>query len=773
MGYPIWITGSGDSINTRIHDLGRISGLEFFTLQIRAFDSDFVGSISYKVISGKLPLGLQLIDDTIIGNAERVYRPNQKTNEDTTSQFTIRATNNEDDSITDRTFKISVTGNFPPEITTSSGSLGRYLDGTDVIVQLEAVDENNDPLTWSLTAGQLPNGLTLDSTGLISGIMTPIDKKEIHSTGWDNGVEWDSDLFELVSNSKSYDFNFTASVTDGKSVVSKNFLIQVYLFEGLRSDSITLTIDDLIDKADISAVRQPILLTKTMGDSSVVNSGGYYAFQFQGINAESIPLVFTINSGSLPEGLKLDYNTGWLTGYIPIQIETTKDYTFEVKISNSEDLSNSAAPRAFTLTVLGNLNLAVIWETKANLGLINVGSISYLSVKATAASGRQLHYKLKGNSRLPQGLKFLPDGNLSGRVSFQNFWMDSGTTTFDKELAGIFFYNHLTTFDCECQFTVVASDDYNQISAEKTFTVTVNPITYQPYEDLYLRCLPEPSLRDRFYSIVHNGDIFSPDDVFRPNDPYFGVQPEIRLLVNYGIRASNLSDYISAMQDRHFNKVLYFGDYKLAQAKDEQGNIIYDVIYVDLIEDTKIYETTNGIISKKYPAAFTDMTKANTSWKNYRGNQNTIAPNDLTLMQRDITNNLEFEYNNSLPPWMVSVQKNQRTLGFTTAAVLAYMKPNTGAKALFRLKRSVQFDMKLIPFTADRYILNNGYSRNFNIETGQFKSRDYTNFDEIGTIFDDKSTVFDGRDLIDNYTIPFENDKYLKFPKIGVFTNGQ
>ena len=773
MGYPIWLTGSGDPIETRIHDLGRISGLDFFSLQLRAIDSAFTGTISYNVISGKLPIGLQLLGDKICGNAERVYRPGQKTNEDVTSQFTIRATNASDNSITDRTFKMTVTGNFPPEITTNNSLLGRFLDGTDVIVQLTATDTNNDPLTWSITSGQLPKGLTLDPTGLIYGVMNPIDKTVIHSSGWDNGTEWDTDLFELSSNSKSFDYNFTASVTDGKAVASKNFTIQVFLFEGLRSDSITLTIDDMLDKADISAVRQPILLTKSLGDSSTVNSGGYYAFQFTGVNAESIPLIFNLHSGTLPVGLILDTHTGWMSGYIPTQVETTKDYTFQIQIASSDDLSNVAPPREFTLTVIGNLNLAVVWETPADLGLINVGSISYLSVKAIAASGRDLHYKLKSNSKLPQGLKFLSDGNLSGRVSFQNFWMDSGTTTFDKELAGIFFYDNPTTFDCTCTFTVIASDFYNQISAEKTFSIRVNPLSYEPYENLYIRCLPDSNLRENFYAIVHNSDIFNPDDIFRANDPYFGLQLEVRLLVNYSIRASKLSDYINAMQTRHFNKVFYFGDYKLAQAKDEIGNIIYDVIYIDLIENTKIYETTNEVVTKKHPAAFTNLKKIIPTWNNPNSNQHTIAPNDLTLMQRDITNNLQIGYKNSLPPWMVSVQKNQRTIGFTTAAVLAYMKPNTGAKALFNLKKSNQFDMKLIPFVADRYVLDNSYSKNFNIETGQFNSRAYTNFDTVGTMFDTKSTVFDGRDLIDNYIIPFENDKYLKFPKIGVFTNDQ
>jgi len=788
MGYPVWLTGTGDSSNSRIFDLGKISGLDFFSLQLRAIDTEMAGTISYSIISGQLPMGLILDGDTISGNAERIYSTNQIKdigNEDITSIFTIRARNSDNNSITDRTFKISVTGNFPPKILTEETLLGKFLDGTDVNIQLNASDTNGEPLKWSITGGALPDGLYLDQSGLIYGIMKPIANKEPQPVGWDNGVEWDNDLFELISGSKFFNYNFIASVTDGISIVSKLFTIQVYLFSGLRSDSIILTIDDIITSSDISAVRQPILLTTTLGDSGTFNSDGYFAFQFKGVNVESIPLVYTINSGEIPAGLQLDSTTGWLTGHVPLQVETTKDYTFTVRAASFDDRSNFVNSNNFTLTVLGNLDLSVKWMSDANLGTIEVGTVSYLAVEAVAASGRELTYRLTTDSKLPQGLKFLPDGTLSGRVSFQTFWMDSGTTTFDSRLTDIFVYDNNTTFDGTCKFTVIASDYQNKISAQKTFNVKVKPTVYQPYENLYIRCFPDSELREKFYTTVNNSDIFNPDDVFRPNDPYFGRQTEIKLLVDYGIKSSSLSSYINAMQDRHFNKVFYFGDYKLAQAKDSNGNIIYDVIYVDLIENTKVYTTVNNKVQKKYPAAFTSMADIKPGWTNTRPLppdqiylENTrfdiIAPNDLTLMQKDISSLLENSYKNSLPSWMVSIQKNQQILGFTPASVLVYMKPNTGTKALFNLKKYTKFDIKSIPFIADRYVLDNSYSKNFDIATGQFRSRGYTNFDTAdGTVIDAKSTSFDGREIVDNYSIPFENDKYLKFPKIGVFTNGQ
>jgi len=41
----------------------------------------------------------------------------------------------------------------------------------------------------------------------------------------------------------------------------------------------------------------------------------------------------------------------------------------------------------------------------------------------------------------------------------------------------------------------------------------------------------------------------------------------------------------------------------------------------------------------------------------------------------------------------------------------------------------------------------------------------------VKTTFDNANTQF--LNNVDTYTMPLQGDKYLKFPKIGVFTNGQ
>ena len=61
-----------------------------------------------------------------------------------------------------------LTVNDKPIWSTAAGSLGTFGLGS-VSIQLSATDEENNSLTYSLVSGTLPTGLSLSSSGLISG----------------------------------------------------------------------------------------------------------------------------------------------------------------------------------------------------------------------------------------------------------------------------------------------------------------------------------------------------------------------------------------------------------------------------------------------------------------------------------------------------------------------------------------------------------------------------------------------------------------------------
>ena len=88
----------------------------------------------------------------------------------TTYTFTINASDGLNP-VVPRTF--SIASNAAPTWVTAIGTLGEFSSGTNLNIQLSATDPSNT-LSYSLLSGSLPSGVTLGSTGLISGTLPTI-----------------------------------------------------------------------------------------------------------------------------------------------------------------------------------------------------------------------------------------------------------------------------------------------------------------------------------------------------------------------------------------------------------------------------------------------------------------------------------------------------------------------------------------------------------------------------------------------------------------------
>jgi hypothetical protein len=134
----------------------------------------------------------------------------------------------------------------------------------------------------------------------------------------------------------------------------------------------------------------------------------------------------------------------------------------------------------FTLTISGTANAEVVWFTPSDLGTIENGATSMLVISAENTGGRTLRYRLKPGASiaqlpyayvpgvynlLPQGLKLLDTGEISGRVTFNTFAVDLGSTTFDATQAVTRNVTiQETTFDSTFTFTVNAyAEDSQQV----------------------------------------------------------------------------------------------------------------------------------------------------------------------------------------------------------------------------------------------------------------------------------------------------------------------
>jgi hypothetical protein len=158
--YPVWATQAGS--------IAIANEQAVFSANLLAVDRNSL-TISYSIISGSLPSGLSLNASTgaITGTTPQVTS-------NTLYSFTINASNGTQ--TTARTFSITVNNstNEPPVWSTAAGSLGSVNSNTSFNYNLSATDPNSDPITYSITSGALPTGLSMSSLGVITGTTSTI-----------------------------------------------------------------------------------------------------------------------------------------------------------------------------------------------------------------------------------------------------------------------------------------------------------------------------------------------------------------------------------------------------------------------------------------------------------------------------------------------------------------------------------------------------------------------------------------------------------------------
>ena len=481
MAQPQWVTPAGS--------LGVIPEGVFYSVPIQAEANGI--SVQYRLIAGELPDGVQVMPTGMIEgvpkNVVRIQGVPQEVSADTTSRFAIRAFTTRVvngqiivDRLADRTFTITVTGQDVPEFVTPPGRVGTFYDGDAVELQIEFTDtDTDDSVIIRRLTGELPPGLALDPrTGLISGVIAPLVGPPGTATAGYDATAYDQFPFDFSTRSASQNFQFSLEITDGKDSNVRAFEIFVYSKDSMSADTTDFTADNTFITADTVPTRTPVLLTPP-GDLGTVRADNFYAFRFEAIDFDGDPIEYSITTGagigydetlfdetgigfdrgafSLPPGLAINPDTGWFFGYIPDQGATEQSYRFAVRVFKANQPTIISDFVFFTITITGNVDAEVTWLTAPDLGTVLNGAISTLSVAAVNRGGRALQYRLQSgsNSRLPQGLTLQPSGNITGRVSFNTFALDGGSTTFDTDLNTRL--NILqTTFDSEFAFTVNA-----------------------------------------------------------------------------------------------------------------------------------------------------------------------------------------------------------------------------------------------------------------------------------------------------------------------------
>jgi hypothetical protein len=327
MAQPVWITPAGN--------LGVIPEGVFYQLNLEAANPG--GAVAFSLIAGTLPEGIQLTaNGAIVGvpiAAVKLQGVPLQVSRDVTSKFTVRAASSDvPPRVRDRTFTITITGDDPPEFTTPAGSLGTFYDSDRLDIQIQYTNTDpDDTVVVRLVGGELPGGITVSESGLISGNIEPA-LNVTEPPGYDLTPVYTLP-YDFIVSAISRNYQFTLEVTDGKSSNLRTFQFFVFDRASITADNTTITADNTVVTADQTTERRPFIINSAPSDLGTVRGDNYYAYQFIGNDYDTPSLKYAIgvNQGSgLPPGLELDPVTGWYYGYVPDQGVTEVDYSFNI-----------------------------------------------------------------------------------------------------------------------------------------------------------------------------------------------------------------------------------------------------------------------------------------------------------------------------------------------------------------------------------------------------------------------------------------------------------
>ena len=280
--------------------------------------------VTYSVISGKLPPGLRIVNNTIQGSPFEVPR-------NTDFEFVIRATNGTQ--IADRTFFWIVEGADEPTWSTPEGSLSIGTNNQYYILDSSYVDFSLVANDFDTAAGQtlkyfqpknggdLPPGLILTGDGRLVGWIQPAlaipeavgngayDTAVYDTVAYDFGYRPTNGYDSYVYDSVNFDFSvnslvpkklnryyeFLVTVTDGDTSSTRKFKVFVVGDDYFRTDTVAIGSGNGVFTVDTTYVRAPIWVTPS--NLGVKRANNYLTFKLDTYEALELgPIVYSLDT---------------------------------------------------------------------------------------------------------------------------------------------------------------------------------------------------------------------------------------------------------------------------------------------------------------------------------------------------------------------------------------------------------------------------------------------------------------------------------------------
>lgn len=335
-------------------DLGTVGELQSFSTQVKAYSLIDVPP-TYSIVAGSLPSGLTLNPINgyitgVVGNYETI----------TPCVFTVQAADNQTTITKQFTITVNAVNDAPTWITASE--LGDMT--VDFIsIQLSVNDPDSTP-TFTIVDGSLPTGVTLSSSGLISG---------------DNPRD-------------NLTYTFTVEANDGVNQVQRQFTF-------------------------VAFNEAPVWVTD--GNLGTI-TGSSFSKSLSATDNDSAVLTYSVNPLSeLPVGVSLSVS-GVLSGLNPL---TNTTHTFDIDVSDGVNVIT----RTFFFYAYSE---APVWVSNASLGSFDTPTIS-IQLRATDAENEPLTYAVVAGS-LPTGLTLTSSGLISGNNPFDGLTSSFTISVSDK-----------------------------------------------------------------------------------------------------------------------------------------------------------------------------------------------------------------------------------------------------------------------------------------------------------------------------------------------------
>lgn len=264
-------------------------------------------------------------------------------------------------------------------------------------------------------------------------------------------------------------------------------------------------------------------------------------------------------------------------------------FSKNIVLTSTDETVIPSKAKTFEINIIGEIDSQISWITDPYLGKINANFTSTLKVEATTTvpDTKMIYFLVDG--KLPNGMRLNYYGEIvgyarqfsePGNLGLTTF--DNKATTWDGSITGT------TSFDRQYRFTIEARDRFNLVAVRREFILDVEDLDNTLYTDIYATPFMRQEKRDLYRNFISTPEIFTTENIYRPDDPAFGIQKKMKMLVYAGIEAKETPSFVSAAAKNHKRSRYALGEVKKAIAREPGTlNTVYEVIYVEVVDRAK------------------------------------------------------------------------------------------------------------------------------------------------------------------------------------------